>query len=138
MDELANRLREDAANIDATVSPELEARIHASLHAVSPAEKPSRQVARPWAFWLASSLTGAAVAIAAIAFLAVHNPEPEAPPAVAQSPQPGEAEAEPFDIPALRLDAETAVLTAPLQQELDALQSDLKKVEQKVRDDMGL
>ncbi len=138
MDELAKRLREDAASIDATISAELEARIHASLHAVSPAEETARPDARPWSFWLASSLTGAAAAVAAIAFLATRSPEPGDAPAVARSPEPVRAPTEPFEIPALTLNTETAVLTAPLQQELDALQSDLKKVEQKVRDEMGL
>ncbi len=138
MDKLANRLREDAANIDATISPELEARIHASLNAVTPAQETPQPSAKPWSFWLASSVTGAAIAVAAIAFLATRSPEPADAPAVARSPEPVEAPSDTFEIPALRLNTETAVLTAPLQEELDALQSDLKKVEQKVRDDMGL
>ena len=36
------------------------------------------------------------------------------------------------------LNAETAMLTAPLQEELDKLQSDLKKAEEKVKRDIGL
>ncbi len=138
MDKLANRLREDAARIDATISPELEARISASLNAVNPAQETPQPPARPWSFWLASSVTGAAIAVAAIAFLATRSPEPADEPAVASSPEPVEAPPDNFEMPALRLNTETAVLTAPLQEELDALQSDLKKVEQKVRDDMGL
>ena len=138
MDNLAERLREDAASIDATISPELEARIHASLHAVRPAEETPKASAKPWSFWLASSLTGAVIAVAAIAFLATRSPEPGDEPTVARSPEPVEAPSDALEIPALRLNAETAVLKAPLQEELDALQSDLKKVEQKVRDDMGL
>ena len=40
--------------------------------------------------------------------------------------------------PPIELNMEAAKLTAPLQQELDALQSDLKKAEEKVRRDIGL
>ena len=40
--------------------------------------------------------------------------------------------------PRIDLNAETAMLTAPLQEELDKLQSDLKKAEEKVKRDIGL
>ena len=40
--------------------------------------------------------------------------------------------------PPIELNMETAMLTAPLQEELEALQSDLKKAEEKVRRDIGL
>ena len=133
MDKLAKKLREDAERIDATISPQLDDRIDASLRAVSP-ESAKNQPSRSWSFWLASSLTGAAVALTAIVILSVRSPEPLEPPHVVQTQQ---LEV-PFEIPAFKLKAETAVLTAPLQQELDALQSDLRKVEQKVREDMGL
>ena len=69
MDELANRLKEDAANIDAEVSAELQARIEASIRATD------REITRPAGtgkrdyFWWASSLTGLAAAIIGIALL---------------------------------------------------------------------
>ena len=40
--------------------------------------------------------------------------------------------------PVLFLEAENVRLTAPLRQELEDLQSDLKKAEEKVRRDIGL
>jgi hypothetical protein len=41
-------------------------------------------------------------------------------------------------IPAIELKAETAMLTGPLQQELDRLESDLRKAEARVKRDIGL
>jgi len=41
-------------------------------------------------------------------------------------------------MPSIDLNAETAMLTGPLQQELDRLQSDLKKAEEKVKQEIGL
>ena len=40
--------------------------------------------------------------------------------------------------PPIDLNLEAAMLTAPLEEELEALQSDLKKAEEKVRRDIGL
>ena len=40
--------------------------------------------------------------------------------------------------PPIDLNLEAAMLTAPLEAELEALQSDLKKAEEKVRRDIGL
>lgn len=136
VDELAKKLREDAARIDAAISPELESRIAASLEAATPS-KPAepRPAQRPWTFWLASSLTGAAVALAVIAFFNLRSgPQPAEAPQMVDSAPP----ADPFEVPAIDLRAETAVLTTPLAEELDALKSDLRKVEEKFRDDMGL
>jgi hypothetical protein len=136
MDELTRKLREDAARIDATISPELEGRISASLEAAAPS-KPAgpRPVPRPWTFWLASSLTGAAVALAVIAFFNLRGgPQSAEVPQMVDSVPPGET----FEVPSIDLRTETAVLTTPLAEELDALRSDLRKVEEKVRDDMGL
>lgn len=134
MDKLAKRLREDAEKIDATISPELDERISASLRAVSP-ERPAekRQPARSWTFWLASSLTGAAAAIAVLAVLNLRDAPVEPAPVIAGSTVP-----EIVEVPVFDLHAETAVLTSPLSQELEALQSDLKKAEEKLREDIGL
>ena len=64
MDKLATRLREDAADIDVQVSAELDHRIRASLHNISP-ERPETapRSPRPFSLWWASSLTGAAMAL---------------------------------------------------------------------------
>lgn len=132
MDKLTRQLRDDAARIDASISPELDARINASLHAVTPVKEASPRP-RSWSFWLASSLTGAAAAIAVIAIVNMRQPEVAEPAAVAAVEQDTS-----YTVPVFDLKAETAVLTNPLSEELQALQSDLKKAEQKVREDVGL
>jgi len=135
MDNFTRRLREDAATIDAEVSPQLETRIQASLAAIEPEVARQRRPARrPVSFWLASSLTGVAAALAVIAVLNVNDSdEPAAVPrTVAANP------AQPLEIPALDLDAEAAMLTAPLARELEDLQADLKKAEEVVRGDVRI
>ena len=129
MDKLAKQLREDAEEIDVTVSDELDHRIAASLRAVTPvAEKTPAPVSRPPLFWWASTITGVAAAIAVIAIV---NWQAEEQPVATPVPL---AELQ----PPIELNMEAAMLTAPLQEELEALQSDLKKAEEKVRRDIGL
>lgn len=130
MDKLAKRLRKDAARIEVDVSDELDRRIEASLHAVTPPDTiAQRPAAKPPLFWWASTITGIAAAIAVIAIVNLQV-EPQPDPVT------------PVDLmanaPIIELNAETAVLTAPLQEELDKLQSDLRKAEEKVRRDIGL
>ena len=130
MDKLAKRLRDDAARIDIDVSEELDRRIEASLHAATPAAAaPVRPPAKPPLFWWASTITGIAAAVAVIAIVNLRveeQPDPVAPVDLMAS------------TPRIELNAEAAMLTAPLQEELDKLQSDLKKAEEKVREDIGL
>ena len=136
MDKLANRLREDAANIDAQVSAQLDSRIQASLAAIEPEivqrqRKPRR---RPVSFWLASSLTGVAATLAVIAILNiidVDKPD-EVSRTVADNAM------QPIEIPVLDLDVEAAMLTGPLAKELEDLQADLKKAEEVVRRDVRI
>jgi len=130
MDKLARQLRDDAQRIDVTVSDELDRRIDASLRAVTPEPEEHRAVpaARSPLFWWASTITGVAAAIAVIAIVNWRMPEQPVTP--------------PIDlvatVPAIDLKAETAMLTTPLQEELDRLQSDLRKAEEKVKRDIGL
>ena len=130
MDKLAKRLREDAARIDIEVSDELDRRIEASLRATAPdVPTPARPEARPPLFWWASTITGVAAAAAVIALVnwrVEEQPDPVAPVDLMAT------------APRIELNAEAAMLTAPLQEELDKLQSDLKKAEEKVRRDIGL
>ena len=130
MDKLSKRLREDAARIDVAVSDELDYRIEASLRAVTPeTEAGHERVVRPPLFWWASTVTGVAAAAAVIAVLNWQAPaEPVTPPPVAI--------AELAPLPDLKTEA--AMLTAPLQQELEDLQSDFRKAEEKVKRDIGL
>lgn len=129
MDKLAKQLRDDAQRINVTVSDELDHRIEASLRAVTP-EVESRPVpvSRPPLFWWASTITGVAAALAVLVIVNWQTPEqPSATPALVADLAP------PID-----LNLEAAMLTAPLEEELEALQSDLKKAEEKVRRDIGL
>ena len=135
MDKLANKLRDDAAKIDAEISAQLDSRIQASLAAIEPgAARPRKPVRRSVSFWLASSLTGIAAALAVIAVLNIvdSNKPTAVPRTVAANP------AQPVEIPALDLDVEAAMLTAPLAQELEDLQADLKKAEEVVRGDVRI
>ncbi len=130
MDKLAQRLRDDAARIDVTVSDELDQRIEASLRAVTPETDAGRaRVARPPLFWWASTITGVAAAAGVIAVLNWQAPDQP----VAATPVPI-AELAPLP----DLNAEAVMLTAPLQRELEHLQSDLRKAEERVRRDIGL
>ena len=134
MDKLTKQLKRDAARINVQVSYELDRRITASLQGITPQmpERPPMQ-RRPPVFWWASSLTGAAAAILLIVMLnsrtELHDttiePKQMSPVAVATAPT-------------IQWKAESAMLTGPLQQELEDLQSDIKKAEEKVKRDIGL
>ena len=138
MDKLAKQLKADAAMIDVQVSDKLDRRIAASIQGIRPEREETPQSRpRPAVFWWASSLTGIAAALAVIAIINSQSqiegsPEPIAavspdmsPVAVATSPT-------------IDWKTDTAMLTRPLQQELEDLQSDLRKAEDKVRKDIGL
>jgi hypothetical protein len=137
MDKLANRLRDDASRIDAEISAQLDSRIRASLNAIEPEATQRRPAARrPASFWLASSLTGIAAALALIAVLNVidsNEPEPPSQTVVGNT-------VPPVGIPVLDLDldVEAAMLTSPLARELEDLQADLKKAEEIVRGDVRI
>jgi len=130
MDKLAKQLRTDAERIEVTVSDELDRRINASLQAVQPEERPpGRAASKPPLFWWASTLTGIAAAIAVIAIVNWQVPDEPV------SATPSNIVAA---VPTIDLKAESAMLTGPLQDELDKLQSDLQKAEEKVKGDIGL
>ena len=129
MDKLAKRLRDDAAHIECAVSDELDDRIRASLENIQPQPPAEPQRApRPYTFWWASSLTGVAAAIVLIAVLNLQGPDP-----VATTTEPA---TQPLVMPSIEWQAETAVLVSPLEQEFEDLQSDLKKAEDAVRQDI--
>lgn len=128
MDNLTRRLREDASQIRADVSPALDARIRASLEAVEPVKQDTpKPAARPVSMWWWSSLVGATGALAAIVVLNMNSqPEVHAP-ADLEIPVVGPS-----------LNIQRAVLTGPLEQELENLESDLKKAEEALREDIGI
>ena len=129
MDKLAMQLRADAAAINVEVSAELDDRIRASLQGVTP-EQPRESVtpARPRSMWWASSLTGVAAVAALILVLNLNQPDPVAPQ--------GEAFVVPILAPDLIL--ERAMMTAPLEQELEDLEADFKKAEEAVKKEFGI
>ncbi len=128
MDKLAKRLRDDADQIEVLISAELEGRIDASLRSVSQegaAPAKSRQSA---SFRWASSLTGVVATLAIVAVVNFSKPEPEI--GITEPPL------QVFSVPQFDWKLETAMLTETLEQELVDIQSDLKKAEQTVRDDI--
>lgn len=136
MDEFEKRLKRDAGAIQATVPPELRARIDASLEGIEPLKTaPRRSHSRSPSLWWASSLTG--LAAAAMVIVAINWNQPEPSPVVAPvadtvvppQPDPG--------IPAPTLDIRTADFTSPLEEELDRLQSDIEKARESVRRDLS-
>ncbi len=127
MDKLARQLRQDAENIDVSVSAELETRITASLQGVQPEQPaPVRRPSKPASFWWASSLTGVAAAVAVIAVVNLQQTEPEVTATTST----------PLVLPSIEWQAETALFTSPLEQEFEDLQSDLKKAEEAVKQDI--
>jgi hypothetical protein len=134
MDKLAERLKADAAVIDVHISDDLDRRITASLQSVEP-ERPSQASPRPRPalFWWASSLSGVAAALAVIAIINSQSQTDEAPvPTAATSP------VNEILTPVIDWKTESAMLTQPLQRELEDLRADIKKAEEKVKQDIGL
>ena len=130
MDELANRLREDADQIQVSVSPELDARIRASLESArADAAVPKRSQRPSGRFWIASTLTGAA--LAAVFVVAVNL----RPPATVEAP-PASTELAAIELPDLPWRVQPAVLTSPLEEEYERLQDDIRKVEKAVREEL--
>ena len=133
MDKLTKRLRRDADAIDVNVSAELDHRIAASLQSVTPGKPAAarKEPQRPVMLWWASSLTGVVAAAAVIVL--VNSRQPVEPSTSSLSPVTITTA-----IPVIDWNTETAVLTAPLQQELVDLQSDIRKAEEKVRLVIGM
>ena len=141
MDELKARLIEDAGEIEAVVSPELQQRIDASLHAA----RETRSVAggRPAkrnSLWLISSLTGLTAAALVILVISWNQP-PETVPQVQVAGQQLEvtdnALLDGWNITGgLSLNIESADLTRSLEDELVNLQSDLEKARENVEQDI--
>jgi len=133
MDKLARQLRDDASQIECTISAELDERIRASLQGIKPEPPPEprqrlRRESKSFSFWWASSLTGVAAAFAVIVIVNLQAPEPVRGTAN-ETPAP-------LVLPSIQWNAETAVLTSPLEQEIEDLQSDLKKAEEAVKQDI--
>ena len=133
MDRLERRLKEDAERIPADVGPQLRERIRASLEAIPPVESMPRRTDRPgFSLWLTSSLAGLAGALLVIAIV---NWDRGAEPGA-------ETASEPQTMWPIQggasLTTETAEWTAPLEDELEKLKSDLEKAKENVERDLRL
>ena len=138
MDQLEQRLKDDAADIRADVSPALSSRIAASLRATERAPEKEARSAPAILRWWISSLTGMAAVLVAIVLLNRNDPAlPDLPvdaPIVATVPQEGGVPQAEFP-----LRAESAMLTdtlEPLEEELENLKSDLEKARRNVEEEL--
>lgn len=156
MDELEARLKRDAAQIQAATSPELQARLAASLravHAVGPAidrqrvHKSTKPSTQDWipattqdSSWFASGLTGLAalaLVILLVNFKQQGEPESGSPTTASNlSSQVAEIPGD-WDVTGnFTLNVKPADLTRTLDQELIDLQSDLEKARNGVERDI--
>ncbi|WP_405228250.1 hypothetical protein [Lentisalinibacter sediminis] len=139
MTELEERLRRDAARIRAETTPELRARLQASLQAADPAASAARR--RRWPRLMPSpqllggAALAAAVAVAGVLALRPEAPEPESWPA---TPTAQTQTAPPASLP-VALQAEFVLLeleqraTQPLTEEQERLEADLRRIEEELR-----
>lgn len=139
MDELERRLKQDAADIPADVSAELAMRIDASLRAAERIKPRAGAGRRGFSIWWMSSLTGVAGALLVIAVLNRNDTSARNDTAAVDAPAAPIASAVPdyrsrtqSEFP---LRAETAVLTEPLEEELEKLRSDLETARDKLEED---
>ncbi|NOX67690.1 MAG: hypothetical protein GXP15_00750 [Gammaproteobacteria bacterium] len=135
MDELTKRLKQDAAGIQADVSPELAMRVAASIRA-SERETGDEEVrALRRSFWWASSLTG--LAAAAIVLALLNRNAVKEPLEVSEQPL---ASVVPESVWPLSRDftlkVENADFAEPLEDELEKLKGDLEKARNNVRRDL--
>lgn len=133
MDEFEKRLKQDADDIRAEVSPGLRARIDASLHSVTPVRAVKARDNETVGLWWASSLAGLAAAIIVIVLINWTTPEPAVVEPVAYDSVP-EFNGDTTGL--FPLTAETAVLTGPLEDELEKLKADIEKARKSVEDDV--
>ena len=139
MDDFEKRLKRDADAIEADVSPQLRARIDASLQGVEPVRR-ARKEATPVNLWWASSLTGLAAAVLVIVLINWNQPGANVTPDETLAEARPEAELPtvpevPTSEPPM-LDIRTAEFTSPLEQELENLQSDIEKARESVKKDL--
>ena len=134
MDEFEKRLKVDAANIRVEVSPELQRRLDASMRTVEPIPMAPDTNRTTGSLWLASSLTGLAAAVTVIVLLNWNRQDVEVLPPVTVADTP--VATDEYEFRGFPLNAQTADLTEPLEEELQNLQADLEKARQSVAKDL--
>ena len=133
MDEFENRLKRDAEDIRVAVSPELQARIDASLRATEQIRPVPESRTSGINLWWTSSLTGLAAAIIVIVLINWNRPTTELVPVESIASVPDYE----HEIPSLyRPQIKTAEFTNPLEEELVRLQADIERARQNVKEDI--
>jgi len=135
MDEFEKSLQRDAESIRAEISPQLRARIDASLRGIEPLRPAGRTRAFTGKLWWASSLTGLAVAALVIVVLSRDRPHPHQQPGEAVAKMTVPPETDPL-LSTPMLDIRTADFTSPLEEELVNLQTDIEKARESVEKDL--
>ncbi len=135
MDEFERRLKRDAEDIRAGISPELRSRIDASLRATEQIRPVPESRASGMNLWWASSLTGLAAATIVIVLINWNQPAtgplPAAPLADATVPS-YVNEFQSLYPPQIK----TAEFTKPLEEELVRLQADIERARESVKEDI--
>ena len=138
MDNFERQLKDDADAIDAKVSPALQARLDATLHALEPKPVSAPKSRSGIGWWWLSSLTGVAAALLLIVYLNRGAPVADLPPSVAADPVPVDSVAPLAEFPLDVRSAEFADDFAdPLATELENLKSDFEKAADKLGYDLG-
>ncbi len=138
--DLEQRLRADAMDIRVNASPELRARIDASIRSVAQTRSvpATREAGEPGgSSWWASGLTGLAAALLIILLINANREDgqplvPDTEDGIASTVTPEVSER----LGTLPLKVRTADLTSPLEEELVHLQADLEKARQSVERDL--
>jgi hypothetical protein len=144
MDDLERQLRDDAARIKVEASPELQARLDASLHASRVTVTSPAPAITTGSLWWISSLTGLAAAAAVILFINregaidVDDLQHTVTTPAATEMAGDTALPEDWNVGAIKLQVENADLTRSLEQELIDLQSDLERARQTVEEDVRM
>ena len=135
MDRIEQRLRREAADIEARAPSASVRRAQAAVHAEQSRDTRTRAPhSAPW--WLVGL---AAAGVAAVVLLAVRPDMPprETAPTMSAMPATPRSLAQPRDIaplPIMQLD--TVARTAPLDAELERLQADLERARETISDDI--
>ena len=131
MDELERKLRADAKRIQVDVSDTLEKRVDAAIAATR--AEPPRQTRSRQPLWRVALIGGAAAMLVVVLLDWPSSDTALTPPAatVRTVPQAAPVQQTEFD-----LRAQPAVLTEPLEEELERLKSDLEKAREGVAEDL--
>ena len=136
MDEFENRLKRDAEEIRAGISPELRTRIDASLRATEQIRPVPESRAPGMNLWWASSLTGLAAAIIVIVLINWNQPATEQVPLEQVADRTVPVAVDEFQGLYPPWLIKTADFASPLEEELARLQADIERARENVKKDI--